>query len=213
MTLWRPSLARPGVEVTHGLQPWPSASGKHGCSLGLLPGSEVGRWMVRPRGLKVQGHPGQLATLGVAPLALPTASSRAGREPYLAFGDPEAHVGLHAGGSATAPWELRGSRVSSSSCSSSWDLRDGWGGGCRQARRGGGAGRRAPPPARARPLCRVPKPARSLLCVTTRQQPGTPLSWVPACYHLPAPGFPRTCCSVSPPSKPPDPTPLPPLVL
>lgn len=120
----------------------------------------------------VQGHPGQPATLGIAPLALPTAPSRAGREPYLAFGDPEAHVGLHAGGSATAPWEPRGPGVSSSSCSSSWDLRDGWRGRRRQAGRGGGAGG-VPRPRRARVLCRVPKPARSLLC-----------------HHAPAPGTP-----------------------
>lgn len=160
----------------------------------------------------VQGHPGQPATLGIAPLALPTAPSRAGREPYLAFGDPEAHVGLHAGGSATAPWEPRGPGVSSSSCSSSWDLRDGWRGRRRQAGRRGGAGG-VPRPRRARVLCRVPKPARSLLCVTTRQPRGPRLPRVPACYYLPAPGFPSTCCSASPPSKPPNPTPLPALVL
>lgn len=160
----------------------------------------------------VQGHPGQPATLGVAPLALPTAPSRAGREPYLAFGDPEAHVGLHAGGSATAPWEPRGPCVSSSSRSSSWDL----------VMAGEAAASRpgaeeepgsVPRPWCARALCAGSPSPRASCCVTTRQHLGPRLSRVPACYHLPAPGFPRICCFVSPTSKPPNPTPLPPLVL
>lgn len=129
----------------------------------------------------VQGHPGQPATLGIAPLALPTAPSRAGREPYLAFGDPEAHVGLHAGGSATAPWEPRGPGVSSSSCSSSWDLRDGWRGRRRQAGRGGGAGG-VPRPRRARVLGAGSPSPRARCSVSPRASPGDPVS--PGFLHV-----------------------------
>lgn len=101
MTLQRPSLARPRVEVTHGYLPRPSASSKLELPLGRLLESEVGKRVVMAT-WPAQGHPDQPATPRVTPRARPD-PGRARPEPYLAFGDPEAHVGLHAGGSAVAP--------------------------------------------------------------------------------------------------------------
>lgn len=147
-----------------------------------------------------QGHPSQPATPRVAPRARP-APSRVGPEPYLAFGDPEAHVGFHAGGSAAAPrraaraWPpgpapLPGAFVVVGEAAASRPRAE-------EEPRG------APRPG-ARPLSPVPGPRTRCSVSPRASAPGAscPLlspagSCMPAarCPRLQAPGGPRTRCS------------------
>ena len=183
-----PSLAKSAAEATHANR----RGRRHPASLAFP--------SFPPRGLRREGgccdHVAcprsrwPAATPGRAALPAP---SCAGPGPYLAFGDPEAHVGLHAGGGAAAPWEPPGS----------WRFfllfRAPLPGTLRAARkdrggrawRGGGARRRAPPRARARPLSRLPATG------SQARAPSAPLYRV---RSVPAPGFLHPSCCLEPTS-------------